>query len=125
MKVHPSITVDAEVWQLAKQEFKNISELMNDLLKSALMISNPENKEFLDLLKIKQQLQNDILELRKVKDKEVQIKKSDSEIIVIDRKKCLECGDILSNKRNHKFPAGEVCHSCFMTSINHKKWMRN
>lgn len=84
MKMIVSISMDPEIWQIARETFGNrgLSSTIQDLLIKAIGEKTPENKEVISLIQLKQQYKKDIDKLKSTKERlssEVQRKRDESD----------------------------------------------
>jgi hypothetical protein len=73
MRIVTTVALDPEVFQTARKHFKNLSATVNEMLRLAVEVKDPDNKELFDLVKMKEKLRQEN------KDLEVEIRRKKRE----------------------------------------------
>lgn len=141
MKTHTTVSVDAELIEKAKTLNINVSGNFNDYLSS--LINQRQNNleginielEMIKQRKLQTQFNNIKMELDDCTQKigryqELEEQKKQQELEKEKQRieastKCINCGSFLEEgKKSHRFPKGNVCNGCFLSSNSEsiKRW---
>jgi len=139
MKAITSVSIDVDLKRAIKTKGLNVSEVLDEALRSKLAFINEDYDE-LDRQKISKELEIITKKKAEIDQKYAFLEQKvaffeqkrlendkkrleNDQKIAENQKKCLECGNIIEeNLKNHKFPKGIVCNSCFMTSKDSRGW---
>ena len=81
MKTNVTITMDIELYLMAKEQFNNLSGTINELLKELLIAKTPEVKKTLNIMELNQQLEEKSKKIEeKSKNLEKEFKKLEKKI---------------------------------------------
>lgn len=70
VRITTTITLDYEVFKIAREKFDNLSGALNDFLKLMLEQNNPEAKEIFDVQKMRETAKRELADLRAQSKKE-------------------------------------------------------